>query len=509
MTPTTPTVRTPTALLSVYDKTGIVDVAQCLRSLGWRLLASGGTARSLIAAGVPVVDVADITGVPAILDHRVVTLHPRVHGGVLADPDDPVHADDMTAHGIEAIDLVVVNLYPFADRPGVDTIDVGGPALIRAAAKNHSRVGVVVRPADYGPVLDELTRLGALSAETRRRLARDAFADLVAYDTLIAQWLETDAAASDTLPPRLLLPLERARTLRYGENPHQQGARYRLIGSDGWPDRAVQHQGRELSFLNLLDADAAWRLVHRFDAPAAAVVKHAGPCGVATGVDVDAAYLAAHGCDPVSAFGGIVAVNRPVTVGMATALTRVFTEVLVAPSVDTAALEVLAERPDLRVLTAPAPDGPALDIRPLDAGFLVQEVDAVSTDRSAWRSVTSREPSPDEWASLEFAWQVCAAVSSNAVVIADAGRTLGIGGGQPNRVDAARLAIRRAGPAAAGAVCASDGFFPFADSLDELAAAGVTAVIQPGGSIRDAEVVAAADRYGLAMVATGQRHFRH
>lgn len=509
MSPTTPTDRTPTALLSVFDKAGIVELAQGLRSCGWRLLASGGTARVLAEAGVPVVDVADLTGVPAILDHRVVTLHPRVHGGVLADPDDPRHAADMTAHGIEAIDLVVVNLYPFGDRPGVDTIDVGGPALVRAAAKNHSRVGVVVRRVDYAIVLDELTRLGALSPDTRRRLARDAFAELVAYDTAVAQWLDRDGGAAETLPRRLVLPLERVQPLRYGENPHQQGARYRLVGGGGWPDQAVQHQGRDLSFLNLLDADAAWRLVHRFDAPAAVVVKHAGPCGVAIGVDVDGAYLAAHGCDPVSAFGGIVAVNRPVTVGMAAALTKVFTEVLVAPSVDAPALEVLAARPDLRVLSAGAPVGPRLEIRPLDGDFLVQEVDAVSADTSTWRVVTSREPSPAEWAALGLAWQVCAAVSSNAVVIAGDGRTVGIGGGQPNRVDAVRLALRRAGSASVGAVCASDGFFPFVDSLDELAAAGVTAVIQPGGSIRDADVVAAADRHGLAMVATGQRHFRH
>ena len=306
MSATTSTGRQPTALLSVFDKSGVVELARELHSLGWRLLASGGTARELESAGVPVVDVAAVTGVPAILDHRVVTLHPRVHGGVLADPDDPQHVADMVAHGIDAIDLVVVNLYPFAARPAVDTIDVGGPALVRAAAKNHARVGVVVRPADYPLVLDELAQRGSLSAETRHRLARDAFAELVRYDAAIAQWFDRGMADEGSLPDRLVLPLERVQVLRYGENPHQRAALYRGPSGGDWPERAVLHQGKDLSYLNLLDADAAWRLVHRFDEPAAVVVKHAGPCGVAVADDVEAAYVAAHGCDPVSAFGGVV-----------------------------------------------------------------------------------------------------------------------------------------------------------------------------------------------------------
>ena len=368
---------------------------------------------------------------------------------------------------------------------------------------------MVVHTADYPSVLDELTRHGALSASTRHRLARDAFAEVAAYDAAIARWFHLDTVDDEVLPDRIGLDLERVQVLRYGENPHQRAALYRGPGGGGWPERAVHHQGKDLSYLNLLDADAAWRLVHRFDEPAAVVVKHAGPCGVAVADDVEAAYVAAHGCDPMSAFGGVVAVNRPVTVGMAKALVRVFTEVLIAPSIDAAATAVLAARPDLRVLSAPAPTAHQLEVRPLDTAFLVQEVDPVAIDRSAWHVVSARQPTPEEWAALEFAWNVCASVSSNAVVVARDGRAVGIGGGQPNRVDAARLAIGRAGTAAVGAVCASDGFFPFPDAVDELATAGVTAVVQPGGSIRDAEVVAAADRLGLAMVVTGERHFRH
>jgi phosphoribosylaminoimidazolecarboxamide formyltransferase/IMP cyclohydrolase len=501
--------RQPTALLSVHDKTGVVEFARGLEAAGWRLLASGGTAAALATAGLPVVDVADFTGVPAILDHRVVTLHPRVHGGVLADLSDECHVVDMVMHGIEAIDLVVVNLYPFEARPGVDTIDVGGPALVRAAAKNHARVGVVLHPDDYPLVLDEIARDGGLSANTRRRMARTAFARLAAYDTAIAQWFDTGGSVENVLPDRLPLSLEQVQPLRYGENPHQRAARYRPPSGGGWPDRMVQHQGRELSYLNLLDADAAWQLVHRFDDPAAVVVKHADPCGVAVADAVEAAYLAALDCDPVSAFGGIVAVNRPVTVALAASVVKVFTELLIAPSFDTAAADVLASRPDMRVLTAPAPTGARLQIRPLDTGYLVQETDPVAADPSAWKVVSARPPSADEWVALRFAWGVCAAVSSNAVVVARHGQAVGIGGGQPNRVDAARWALRRAGARSEGGVCASDGFFPFADAVHELAAAGVTAVVQPGGSIRDPEVVAAADLHGLAMVVTGERHFRH
>ena len=311
--------RMPTALLSVYDKSGIVELARGLHAAGWRIISSGGTAAAVSAAGVPVTDVADLTGLPAILDHRVVTLHPRVHGGLLADPTNPEHRADMTAHGIEPIDLVVVNLYPFESNPSIELIDIGGPAMVRAAAKNHAHVAVVVNPADYTAVLDEVTRTGVVGAGTRRRLARDAFATIAAYDAAIANWFDRD----DALPAGLHLSLERAEELRYGENPHQRGGRYRVAGTIGWWDTAQQLNGKPMSYLNVYDTDAAWRLVHRFTEPACVVVKHANPCGVALGVDADDAYRRAHECDPVSAFGGIVAVNRPVSVVMAERLAPV------------------------------------------------------------------------------------------------------------------------------------------------------------------------------------------
>ena len=499
----------PIALLSVFDKTGIVDLAAGLHTAGWRLISSGGTAAAIAAAGVPVTDVADLTGVPAILDHRVVTLHPTVHGGLLADPTDETHLADMAAHGIEAIDLVVVNLYPFASNPSIDLIDIGGPAMVRAAAKNHARVAVVVQPDDYGPVLAEVQQHGAVSPATRRRLARRAFDVIAGYDAQIATWFAALDDSADPLPEHLHLSLERAQTLRYGENPHQQGARYRLAGSSSWWDEAVQHNGKDLSYLNLYDTEAAWKLVHRFDEPACVVVKHANPCGVAIAADITAAYLRAHDCDPVSAFGGIVALNRPVPVGLAEALAPVFTEVVVAPSFDADALAVLAAKPNVRVLSGPAPYGAALDLRGIDGGLLVQQADSVDVDRSRWRVVTHAEPTERQWRDLAMAWQVCTAVSSNAIVFVSDGRAVGIGAGQQNRLDSARIAAERAGRRAVGGVCASDAFFPFRDGLDVAAEAGVRAVIQPGGSVRDAEVIEAADEHGIAMVFTGERHFRH
>ena len=502
----------PTALLSVYDKTGVADLASGLHDAGWRVISSGGTAAAIAAAGVPVTDVADLTGTPAILGHRVVTLHPRIHGGILADPADASHRADMAEHGIEPIDLVVVNLYPFSSDPGIELIDIGGPAMVRAAAKNHAHVAVVVDPSDYVTVLDEVRAAGVISAATRRRLARTAFARTAAYDAAIVAWLDDTAPETEALPPTIHLALERAEILRYGENPHQQGARYRDMNATsggGWWAAAVQHGGKALSYLSVYDSEAAWRLVHRFGAAAAVIVKHANPCGVAVAAEVTEAYRLAHACDPVSAFGGIVAVNRPVTVAMAEALAPVFTEVVIAPGYEPGALDVLTTKANLRVLTALAPGSHRFDIRPIDGGLLIQQPDPVPLDRAAWQVVTAASPTSEQWDDLEFAWTVCAAVSSNAIVYARDRQAVGIGAGQQNRLDSARIAADRSAGRAQGGVCASDAFFPFRDGLDAAVAAGVRAVIQPGGSVRDAEVIAAADEAGIAMVFTGTRHFRH
>lgn len=500
----------PIALLSVYDKTGIVELAAGLQAAGWRIVSSGGTAKVIADAGIAVTDLAELTGLPAILDHRVVTLHPKVHGGLLADPTNEQHRADMAAHGIEPIDLVVVNVYPFTSNPSIELIDIGGPAMVRAAAKNHAHVAVVVNPADYSLVLAEIALEGAISATTRRRLARDAFAVIAAYDAAIANWFDAPSSESgDSLPAGLHLSLERAQSLRYGENPHQQGARYRLVGDASWWDTATQLQGKELSYLNLYDTEAAWKLVQRFGRPACVIVKHANPCGVAVADTIEQAYEQANACDPVSAFGGVVALNRPVSGALASALAPVFTEVVVAPAFAAGAVDAFAGKPNVRLLTASAPHGAALDMRSIDGGLLVQQVDTVSPDRSGWQVVTVAQPTPEQWADLEFAWQVCAVVSSNAIVYAKDGRALGIGAGQQNRRDSARIAAERSAGRAAGGVCASDAFFPFRDGLDAAAAAGIKAVIQPGGSVRDTEVIAAADDHGIAMVFTSERHFRH
>ena len=503
----------PTALLSVYDKTGVVDLARSLAELGWSLVSSGGTAKAIADAGVEVTDVVEWTGVPAILGHRVVTLHPKVHGGILADPTDPEHRADMEAYGITPIDLVVGNLYPFASDPGIELIDIGGPAMVRAAAKNHAFVGVLVDPADYDGVVAELTTDGALSDATRRRLARNAFAHTAEYDAAIVTWLdesdEPPASDDEILPESIHLSLERAQSLRYGENPHQEGARYRQVGATSWWDTMTQHGGKELSYLNVFDTEAAWRLVQRFDQPAVVVVKHANPCGVAIGDDIGAAYVDANACDPISAFGGIVAANRTVTVDMAEPLSAVFTEVVIAPDFEPAALEILTAKKNLRVMSAGAPSPLPFDVRPVDGGLLVQQPDDVAGRSDDWRVVTAVQPTDAQWRDLEFAWVVCAAVSSNAIVYARDGQAFGIGAGQQNRLDSARIAAERSAGRAAGGACASDAFFPFRDGLDAAAAAGITAVIQPGGSVRDEEVIAAADEHGIAMVFTGRRHFRH
>ena len=501
------------ALLSVHDKTGIADLARGLVEAGWELVSSGGTASVLADEGVPVVEVGEVTGAPEILGGRVKTLHPAIHGGILADRSDPGHLANLEARGIVPIDLVVGNLYPFTSDPGIELIDIGGPTMVRAAAKNHAYVGVVVDPADYRPVLDEIRAVGSLSDATRRRLARSAFAHTAAYDAAIVAWFDEDPSsdhANDLLKPSLHLALDRVHDLRYGENPHQAGARYRAAGSSGWWDTAVVHGGKAMSYLNLFDTEAAWRLVHRLgDEPCAVVVKHANPCGAAVGSDIADAYLSAHRCDPVSAFGGVVAVNRPVTPAMAEALSEVFTEVVVAPAYEPDALALLGERKNLRVLEAGPPGWPELDVRGIDGGLLVQTADDLVAEPSVWRVVTEREPTGAEWADLEFAWRVVARVSSNAIVLVKNRCAVGIGAGQQNRRDAGRIAAEKAAGRAIGGACASDAFFPFRDGLDAAADAGVTAVVQPGGSLRDDEVVAAADAHGMAMVFTDERHFRH
>ena len=534
----------PRALIAVYDKTGVVELAAGLVELGWELIASAGTAQVLEAAGLPVVDVADYTGSPVMLGHRVVTLHPRIHGGILADRDDPAHRADLEANGIDPIDLVVSNLYPFEASPGVETIDIGGPTVVRAAAKNHAHVGVLADPADYGPVLDELGSDGRLSGATRRRLARQAFAQIAAYDRAIADWFdatssrsagldEAEAAAGGlaamqtrrprqaesgtALPATIRLELERAETLRYGENPHQQGARYRARGTLGFFDGMVQHGGQTLSYLNLMDAEAAWRLAHDLgDRPAAVIVKHANPCGAAVAGDLATAYGRAFDCDPRSAFGGVVATNSVIDEATAEAMVAAAqADVVIAPGLADGVVERLAtRRANTRLLEASheRTRAPSWEVRTLGGladEFLVQTPRRLEADPSRWQVVTARAPTDAERADAVFAWQVCAHTSSNAVVLAREETAWGIGAGQQNRVEAGRLAATKAAGRAAGGACASDGFYPFADGIHAAADAGAAVVVQPGGSVNDAAVIAAADERDLAMLFTGERQFRH
>jgi phosphoribosylaminoimidazolecarboxamide formyltransferase/IMP cyclohydrolase len=500
------------ALLSVYDKTGLEAFAQGLTSLGFELVSSGGTSKALAQAGIDHLAVESVTGAPEMMDGRVKTLHPKIHGGILADRSKPSHMEDLAANGIEAIDLVVCNLYPFRAQPSIEMIDVGGPTMVRAAAKNHAHVAIVVDPADYGPVLDELRREDALSDATRRRLARAAFAHTAAYDAAIASWFDESAASgADPLPPTIHLALERVEPeLRYGENPHQRGARYRSIGTSNWWDTAVQHGGKELSYLNLYDTEAAWRLVHDLgDEPCVAIIKHANPCGVAVAGDITDAYKLAHECDPRSAFGGIVASNRPIPVDLAEALAPVFTEVVVAPGYEDGALDVLLAKKNMRVLTASAPEPERLDLRQISGGFLVQEPHRFERGRQDWRVVTRAQPSDEQWRDAELAWRIVGHVKSNAIVLVAGGQAVGIGAGQQNRVESGQIAAGKAAGRAKGGACASDAFYPFRDGVDAAAEAGVSIVIQPGGSLRDDETIAAADEHGLVMVLTGERHFFH
>jgi phosphoribosylaminoimidazolecarboxamide formyltransferase/IMP cyclohydrolase len=524
------------ALLSVYDKTGIVELAEGLARLGWDLVSSGGTAAALREAGLEVADTAEITGFPAILGHRVVTLHPKVHGGILADRTDPAHQADLQAHGIESFDLVVVNLYPFGSDTSTfehgaaqaeELIDIGGPALVRAAAKNHIQVGVVVDPADYRAVLDELRASGSLSDATRRELARTAFACTAGYDAAIVRWFDDIAdSGSGELPESLHLTYRREPlALRYGENPHQRAALYRAesTGSgagagEPWWAAMTQHGGMALSYLNLYDADAAWLLVHdlaaRFDRPAAAIIKHANPCGAAIAATLADAYEHAFECDERSAFGGIVALGQAVdeaTVERMVAAAQA--DVVIAPGYAPGTIEALqAKRKNTRILEAPAPTPDPWHLRPITGGLLLQDPHRFVAQRADWRVVTRREPTEAEWGDAELAWRVCGWVRSNAIVLAKDGAAWGIGAGQQNRVESGELAASKAAGRAAGGACASDAFYPFPDGIEAAAAAGVAVVIQPGrptGVSRDEEIIARADELGLAMVFTGERHFLH
>jgi phosphoribosylaminoimidazolecarboxamide formyltransferase / IMP cyclohydrolase len=540
----------PRALLSVSDKTGVVEFARGLAARGYELLSTGGTAAVLTGAGLPVVSVSDVTGVPEMMDGRVKTLHPNIHAGILARRDRPSDLDALARHGIQAVDVVVVNLYPFAQtaaKPGatfdalIEQIDIGGPSLVRAAAKNFRDVLVVVHPDDYGEVLAEIDRGPSLGF--RHKLMVQAFAHTAEYDATIMTALlrvkvadgviertqpeAADFQSSYELVDRLDISAEKIRDLRYGENPHQIAAWYRPVGGiapgilrSGLGD-ARMLQGKELSYTNLLDLDAAARIVLEFSEPAAAVIKHTNPCGAAIGVSAADAYVQARDADSLAAFGGIVGLNRPIDVSTAEAIVSTFIEAVIAPDVDNAARPILAKKSKMRVMTASFDALKAFSVeqRSILGALLVQQRDRVDEAEHAWANaslpegvqvVTRRAPTSEEWQALRFAWRVCAHVKSNAVVFTNTRRTLAIGAGQMSRVDAVNVAVHKAGrEALAGSVAASDAYFPFRDGVDAIAAAGATAIVQPGGSIRDKESIAAAEERGMAMVFTGKRHFRH
>ena len=525
-------VKVKRALLSVSDKSGLEALAAALVRHGVELVSTGGTAAALRGWGHAVRDVAELTGSPEMMDGRVKTLHPRVHGGLLALRDDAAHLGAMADNGIVAIDLAVINLYPFAATVAkgagrdeiIENIDIGGPAMVRSSAKNHAFVGIVTAPDQYGDVIAALdANAGATDLPLRKRLAAAAFAHTAAYDAAVASWFGF-ADQAEQFPPVLPLALTRADTLRYGENPHQQAALYLPQTGAGGVAAARQVQGKELSYNNLNDADGALELIAEFRAagPACAIIKHANPCGVATGATLAEAYKAAFDCDPVSAFGGIIAVNGKLDGATAEAIAGIFTEVVIAPDADDAALAVFAGKKNLRLLltgTLPDPRRAGLALRQIGGGMLVQSRDNGAVARADCKVVTKRAPTEQEWTDMLFAWTVARHVKSNAIVYARGGSTAGIGAGQMSRLDSTRIAAVKAGDAARtagwpqprtiGSAVASDAFFPFADGLISAAEAGATAVIQPGGSIRDADVIAAADERGLAMVFTGMRHFKH
>jgi len=512
------------AILSVTDKTGLVEFARKLSGLGVELISTGGTAKLLRESGIAVKDISELTGFPEMLDGRVKTLHPKVHGGILHRRENPAHRAAVTEHGIQPIDMVVVNLYAFektAGKPGVhfdeliENIDIGGPSMIRSAAKNFQDVAVVTSPSDYGPIADELAHSsGELSAATKWRLAQKAFATTAAYDSAIASTLERVSAnghfemqAEGGFPPVLRLSFNKLMDLRYGENPHQKAAMY-SDGSGEGVANGIQVQGKELSYNNIVDLQAAWDLAQEFEEPMCAIIKHTNPCGAATGATLAEAYKKALECDPVSAFGGVIGVNRPIDGPAAEEMAKLFLEVIAAPAFDQAAKAKFAAKKNLRLVEIkPAPQKWVL--KNVSGGILLQDADVHQLGKGDLKVVTKRTPTSEEQRALLFAWKVCKHVKSNAILYARDGQTVGVGAGQMSRVDSCRVGAMKAVLPLKGTVAASDAFFPFPDGVEEIAKVGATAIIQPGGSVRDQEVIEAADRHGLAMILTGVRHFRH
>lgn len=508
------------ALISVSDKTGVIEFARALAKLGVEIISTGGTMKALQDAGVPVIYISDVTGFPEMMDGRVKTLNPYIHGGILAVRDIPEHAAAMREHGIRPIDLVVVNLYPFrqtvakkgvTQEEAVENIDIGGPAMVRSAAKNFKYVTVVVNPERYDAVLAELTAGGEVSDSTRLALVREAFTHTAEYDAAISRYFSQQTGEGE-YPSTLILPFEKLQDLRYGENPHQTAAFYRDNAASGGVAYARQLAGKELSFNNIVDLESAYSIVAEFSGPAAAIIKHTNPCGAATAETIDEAYRLAYEADPVSAYGGIVALNRPVDVATAEQLKKTFLEAIIAPAFEADAMAAFGAKKNVRLLEAalPVEDAkPDYDIKTVSGGILVQSSDKNDAPVESWKNVTKRAPTALELKELELAWRVVKHVKSNAIVVARDGRTIGVGAGQMNRVGAADIALAQAGASAHGAVLSSDAFFPFRDTVDAAAKAGITAIIQPGGSVRDEESIAAADEHGIAMVFTGMRHFKH
>ncbi|WP_040838074.1 bifunctional phosphoribosylaminoimidazolecarboxamide formyltransferase/IMP cyclohydrolase [Nocardia brevicatena] len=514
------------ALVSVYDKTGLVELAIGLHAAGVELVSTGSTAARIADAGIPVTKVEDLTGFPETLDGRVKTLHPRVHAGILADTRKPEHLAQLTELGVEAFQLVVVNLYPFGETVAsgagpdecVEQIDIGGPSMVRAAAKNHPSVAVVVDTGDYGRVLAAVGDGGFNLAE-RTALAAKAFQHTASYDVAVANWMASvlvpgteSEETAEPFPSWTGGSWERAAVLRYGENPHQRAALYTDGSGSAGLAQARQLHGKEMSYNNYTDADAAWRAAYDHDAPAVAIIKHANPCGIAVGADIAEAHRKAHACDPVSAYGGVIAANREVSVEMAQQVAEIFTEVIVAPSYADGAVEVLQRKKNVRILLAEPPARAGIELRPISGGVLLQQrdvIDAEGDDPKNWTLAAGEPADAETLADLEFAWRACRAVKSNAILLAHDGASVGVGMGQVNRVDAVRLAVQRAGDRAKGSVAASDAYFPFPDGPQQLIQAGIRAIVQPGGSVRDQDTIDAAREAGVTMYLTGSRHFAH